>query len=230
MTPEMTKKNEPEPAELLAKFNAGESISPAQTASLIERIKTCVSEEPDYWDFDEIYEVVLALGKLRVLEAAPELERLLIAQEPLTLCLVLETLCLKWDRTEEYLERVMTFAVGAVWDEDLDVQEKAIELLGDYVRKRAQGDEPSKSSVVQRVIETLWQQFASAEEPVIIRKAAYRAIVSASGNSGETNGSSAPDDRTLQSLFTNLPEVKSVDDLGPGFEKEALKKTLGGIH
>lgn len=211
-------KREPEPSEYLATLAAGGTISKNDARKIAEELAGAVqSEDPDEWDFDRVYELVLVVGKGKIGEATASLERLLDAQEPMTMCLVLTILCEDWGRIADYLERVMTFAVGTVWDEELDVQERAIELLGQYVHNRISQEKGLASEAVRRVIELLWQQLASADENWIVRRAAYQAMLAALGR-GKESISGTKDE------FARLPALISETCLPAPLDGRAIQE------
>ena len=223
----MTKKREVEPSEILAILSSGESVSDGETEELVERLSQALtSENPDDWDFDEIYEICLVLGRLRAKSAVPLLERLLDAQEPMTLSLVLHILCVDWGLCEYYLERVLTFAVGAVWDEEHDVQEKAIEILGSYVkRKNSEQPQGKPSGLILRVLDLLWQLFISGEEPTVVRVSAYSSILGIF-----SRAANLPSFRELTTIVRSLPEISSVESLPETLDRESLNKLRKLLH
>jgi hypothetical protein len=193
-------------------------VPKAEAIRISEQLRSAVSSSDlDQWDFDEIYELALVVGKARILEATPSLERLLDAQEPMTLCLVLDTLCTQWERRSDYIERIMTFAVGSVWDEELDVQEKSIEILGDYIRDRIKEEKGKASQSVKRVVELLWQQFASDEEDWMIRRAAYRALLTGAGRP-------VPKKDPGRALFGSMPQFENEDDIPADLDSGAIRE------
>ena len=77
----MSKKREREPSEILAGLSSGETIEDEETKELTARLSALLtSQNPDHWDFDEIYEVCIVLGRLRAPLATPLFEKLLDAQ------------------------------------------------------------------------------------------------------------------------------------------------------
>ena len=106
---------------------------------------------------DAVYAYLVVIGKLRRFEHRPILERYLDANDVLTVSQVLETLCLDWGGTAEYLERVFNFALGVGWDYDDDVRLSAIRILGEFIA--ASGAKASSQRPAQEIGDSHLQVF-----------------------------------------------------------------------
>lgn len=134
-------------AKLVIKMNSGSSLpkkSVEQVAKQLERIHQISSAVIGYNAenyLDEVYEHLLVLGKARAKEQRKLIEYYLNIQDPTTVSLVLEILCLTWGETEEFFERLIHFALGSHanmshWDIDDDVRITAIKILGEYLNSK----------------------------------------------------------------------------------------------
>lgn len=220
----MSKKREREPSEILAGLSSGETIEDEETKELTARLSALLtSQNPDHWDFDEIYEVCIVLGRLRAPLATPLFEKLLDAQEAMTVSLVLSILCQDWNQGEYYLERVLTFAVGSVWDEEQDVQEKAIEILGELLARRffEQKKVVKPTAMTIRVMDLLWQLFRSSEETPVVRQAAHVAILKTMAAKQHEEWEKVVE-KLPTKAYRDLPQIQEVGQLSEEFQREKI--------
>ena len=138
---------------------------------------------------DDAYTSLLIVGKARLYEQRSLLEKFLNYQDGLTAALVLEILCLEWGYVENYLERVIQFAVGVSWDVDGDVQQVAMKILGEYVSgnivspdNTAKGGDAGQR---KRVLEFLIGIFSDLAIGDWVRQGSYHALLRAAGKDWE---------------------------------------------
>ena len=172
---------------------------------------------------DDIYSLVKVIGKAGLRELRQVITGLLDFDDPLTISLVLEIVCLAWDGTEEYLERLLNFALGTAWDEDFDVRHTAIKVLGEHMRgilAPALGSQPKGKKKVTpaphhlHVLHLLIHIFEDGADDIWSRQVSYYALLRAAGAEWE-----------------ELPAEGVVLDLAPGSkdidnEKVQLLKSL----
>ncbi len=136
---------------------------------------------------DDVYECLLVLGKTKLSQYRRIIEKFLEAEDALTVALVLETLCLRWELTAEYLEQVISFALGAPWDKDEDVRQTALKILGEYMyanRREAAlvpAALPKSKLHLLHVLDLLRSVFADEEAQQWTRQSAYYALCRAAG-------------------------------------------------
>jgi len=189
-----------EPEKLLTAINEGHSLSKLETSELVKRLNAVGPEEFEQLpSVDDLYSYIVVLSKLQKPEHQQVLERYLDVSDPLTVSYVLETFCLQWELTGDYLERVLRFAKGVSWDEEQDLQLSAIGILGEYCRDLSL--EPTEVSLSGQLKKQLFAIFDQQEGPNWLRQAAYRALARACG-------------RTWQSL----PNECALLDFSPGSE------------
>ncbi len=142
-----------DPEEMLSKLNSGKGLSSMeieQVVSMLELVKIAkpvsketieirgVSAKQDESRIrqpgvDEIFSLIKIIGKAELKDRREVVESFLLHDDPLTVSLVLEILCLKWKETDRYLEQVVNFALGVSWDDEGDVADTAIGILGEYL-------------------------------------------------------------------------------------------------
>ena len=97
---------------------------------------------------------------------------------------------MEWDRFEDYLERIISFAVGVSWDEDEDVKQSAIRILGEYLasglsleagRESNRDLEITLSDDQREVVLFLLRTFFDRTLESWTRQSAYCALLRASG-------------------------------------------------
>jgi len=200
---------------LLAKINAGEKLEPSELEEVVALL------ESDYLEgygrklsVDDIYSLLLVLGRSHAYQYTTLLESFLNVEDTLTVSLVLDTLCLQWDKLEECVEKLISFALGQSWDEDEDIREEAIKLLGEYLFN-LKTNHPKKKATGRSatVLELLISTFDNPENSYFIRKHAYFALCRAAGKTWQEIPSAYAtldfskdiDTTMIQSLLNNSP-------------------------
>lgn len=192
---------------LLLEITSGKSLS-KDDEELVGRLL----EAPDdrllgrHLSQDDIYSLVMLVGRAKLKKFRHLIAAFMDRDDPLTVSLVLEVLCLDWQETSEFLERVISFALGLPWDEDGDVRQTAIKILGEYLHaalasvvRAGKNAAPAE----QHVLSLLLHLFEDDEDEWI-RFAAYRALLHAGGVPTEE----IPNDGYLPDLS---PESSTLD-------------------
>jgi hypothetical protein len=143
--------SEIDPEKLLHELAGGHKLSRKDVAEVRQALEAAApGEEGEDASTDEAYSWIVIASKAELRELRTIIERYLIAGDPLTAALALETLCLHWNATDNYLERVVSFALGVTWDYENDIRHEAFKVLGEYLREQlpigAGGAELQKSS------------------------------------------------------------------------------------
>lgn len=162
---------------LLYRLNCGKQLRPTELKSLVTRLEQDL-ESGDVC-LDDHYIMLLVLRRAKATEYRALLERYLLIRDPMTGCLVLETLCRDWGFIRDYLERVINLALGVPWDVDDDMRLCAIELLSDFLRCRNGEDGPEYQAAVKKVVQLLLRTVELETESRQIREAAFASLVEA---------------------------------------------------
>ncbi len=176
-----------DPDKLLVKIHSGKKLSELELTEILHVVSHFRLNKDDVGtSLDEIYSYLVVLGEAHAYTHRQVLERYLELHDPLTVSLVLEILCLKWNLTEEYLERVIQFTLGAPWDDEYDVQQMAIKVLGEFLfeaRKNTKTRELNTKEL--RVLELLLSIFEDEQIDSWVRQRAYQSLCRTSGKSWE---------------------------------------------
>jgi hypothetical protein len=167
--------------QLLVKLNSGKSIPDdniAEIAAFLEEIAGDPAIE-DRVSFDEVYNLILVLGRAKATAYRNLVARYLEIKDPLTAALALEILCLEWNGLEEYIEQVFHFALGVSWDEDDDLSLMAIKVLGEYLHIEL--SQNNTLPAIGRSLELLLFLFEDKNGEQWVRQAAYVSLLRAAG-------------------------------------------------
>jgi hypothetical protein len=141
---------------------------------------------------DDVYSCLLVVGRGKLFDYRHVVEQYLQAEDALTVALVLEMLCLDWGFVEEYLEQVISFALGVPWDEDEDVRQTALKILGEYLfasepsrRDKAEAQDEIKLARRRHVLDLLVCVFQDEAAEQWTRQASYYALCRAYGKKWE---------------------------------------------
>ena len=180
-----------DPEKLLLRISSGEPLTQSEKKEIVELLESFHNAgQTRGLSLDEAYSFLLVIGRSHVYEYRPLIEKFLDCRDPLTVALVLEILCLEWRETAQYLERILHFALGAVWDDEDDVRHTALKILGEYLFS-VYGDnkQHEKFSVSgekeKQVLELLLSIFSDNEAETWTRHVAYRALCRAYGKDWE---------------------------------------------
>lgn len=177
-----------DPEKLLISINSGEGI----TETELKKVGTLLESVDENLEglglsVDEIYSLLLVIARSRGEKYRYLMERFLESKDAFTVSMILETLCLDWGYTEEYLERILNFALSVSWDNEADVQLTAVKILGEYLHselhvEKAKGSKgEGVSKWMQPVMELLFGVFQDEHGQSWVRQAAYYAICRAYG-------------------------------------------------
>ena len=163
---------------MLVEINSGNSLSGETLARVASYLESIDLNEAAGLDLDNMYALLLVLGRAKSYEHGYLFEKFFELHDAMTAVMILETLCIDWDKTDEYLEHVLRFALGAAWDEDDDVRQLSLKIIGEHVRSlRLEGEtNPSQFHHMKRLIELLLRTFEDESLDPWVRQAAYRAI------------------------------------------------------
>ena len=177
-----------DPEKLLISINSGQGITEnelSKVAILLESVDENL--EGLGLSVDDIYSLLLVISRARAEKYRYLLERFLESKDAFTVSMILETLCLDWGYTEEYLERILNFAIGVVWDDEDDVRLMAVKILGEFLyselhcghKKANVGGDSIKW--IHPVMELLYGIFYDENAQSWVRQGAYYALCRASG-------------------------------------------------
>ena len=178
-----------DPEKLLVKVGLGKPLTGAETDEILDTLKNLnVQSLSKAGIVDEVYALVHLVSKANVRQSAYLIERYLESKDPLLVSLVLETLCLEWELSAAYLERVMSFALGESWDYDEDVRQAALKILGEHLRKQLRATEPDGKKphtwfdeTPKHALEILLGILEDDSLENLTRRAAYCALCRAAG-------------------------------------------------
>ena len=124
-----------DPEKMLLSITDGNPLNEQEINYIIELIvrfldTTSLARPPS---IDDLYSYIRVLAKAHAYKSKSTLESLLEYHDTLTAALVLETLCLEWKFFDEYIERVIQFAVGVSWDPEEDLKQIALKILGEFL-------------------------------------------------------------------------------------------------
>lgn len=174
---------EVDPERLLVKLNSHEPLEEGELESVAEALRLTLSQtQGRRLSLDDVYSYVLVIGRARAEQYRDLLEAQLEQKDTFTAALILEILCLEWGRTEEYLERVLHFALGVAWDDEQDVQNTALKILGEYLHAAMRKEKDRRLSLRTReVLMLLLSVFDDESVEHWSRQNAYVALLRASG-------------------------------------------------
>lgn len=177
-----------DPEKLLVRISDGETLSSEEVEELAEVLRAVdAAEVGRKRSVDEIYSYIVVVGRAKLTSLQHSIEKFLDVRDALTVALVLETLCLEWKATDAYLERVISFALGVSWDEDQDVQQAAIKILGEYLFETLAPSLHGETSDLRlsppqhRVLELLLSIFSDPELESWTRQSSYFSLCRADG-------------------------------------------------
>jgi hypothetical protein len=171
-----------DPEALLLRLNSGKKLREGELHAVTQLLQSVDAESLGRkLSVDDVYALVLVIGRAKATQCKGLLERFLDAKDPLTVGLVLEILCLQWHDTEEQLERVLNFSLGNSWDEEDDVRHIALKIIGEYLAEKLPAPTEPQRRRVKKVLELLLALFDDEELPAPTRQYAYFALLRAGG-------------------------------------------------
>ncbi|MCB0322044.1 MAG: hypothetical protein KDD69_00680 [Bdellovibrionales bacterium] len=176
----------PDPEKLLLRLSDGDGLSREEIDEIVELLRQLESEDIGRkLSVDDVYSYLVVLGRAEQKQYRHVIEKFLDVRDALTVALVLETLCLRWDCTDEYLERVVSFALGVAWDEDQDVQQAAIKILGEFLHTAIGVDATALGDRQREVLELLLNLLRDDSLEHWTRQSSYFALCRAAGKDWE---------------------------------------------
>lgn len=185
-----------DPANLLFRLNSGKKLKPAEIRAVVDLLSADeVTELGSSVSFDDVYSLLLVLSRAKLKEHRHLIEKYLSCDDAFIASLALEILCVEWAETPEYLERLINFALGVPWDEENDLRNTAIKILGEHLystvgaafkETRTVGGKavrPAKRQV--QVIAMLMSTLTDADQEPATRQAAYFSLCRAAGKDWE---------------------------------------------
>lgn len=170
-----------DPEKLLNEINKGKGISEEVLLEVVELLsKDCQKT----LSADDIYSYISILGVAEAKSHRHLLEKFIDYKDPLTVVKVLKILCSDWGFGAEYLERVISFALGVSWDEEDDLRQAAMGILGEFLHGVDSDDDVHKDQRRQ-VTDLLFSVFEDKQLDVLSRISAYRALCRAAKLSWE---------------------------------------------
>lgn len=169
---------------LLLDINSGRRLR-AEDEELVGRLLAAPEDRllGRHLSQDDIYSLVLLVGRAKLTKYRHLIAAFLDRDDPLTVSLVLEVLCLDWNETPDYLERVISFALGVSWDLEGDVRQTAIRILGEYLSRVVAPalDTPQKIGPGDQHVLSLLVHLFEEDEDEWIKYSAYRALLRSAG-------------------------------------------------
>lgn len=185
----MGKTDLPDPDQLLSKLANGNSLEAEAEAQILELLQSWgKGDSARERSLDDLYGYLVVLNRAKLVQHHRIIERFLDAKDALTVSFVLETLCLDWNLSDEYLERAVSFSLGAPWDSEGDAREQALKILGEHLRAKGLAEAIALGEVSQsqqRVLALLISTLEDIDNDNWVRQAAYFALCRAMGREWE---------------------------------------------
>jgi hypothetical protein len=177
-----------DPENLLLRLSSGKPLKESEVLEVLDFLKAVdVSLPAKELALDEIYSFLLVLGRSKFTQHRSIVERFLDLQESENVSLALTILCKDWELAEEYLEQLISFALGHSWDVDDDARTTSIEIIGEYLNKSLKESE-AKSAARQKaanILGLVLSLFDDGELKHSTRQHAYFALCRAGGKEWE---------------------------------------------
>ncbi len=158
-----------DPDKLLLKISLGKHLSNSELEEIVNFLNGVDVEAFCKSTFiDDVYSYILVLSKTDNKKFHYVLEKFLHVNDPLTVALTIETLCIKWNLFPDYMERIFDFSLGVAWDSDNDLRNTAIRALCHYLSNSLKDNALDKHG--KRVVELLESIYAEDELEMGIRE------------------------------------------------------------
>jgi len=166
--------------EILARIHAGKKLRKEEltmVAAILQEIE--LQEVGRKLGADDTYLLLSALLREPSWKDERLFERFFDIQDPTTASLVMKKLCATREGRKNYLERLLNLALGSDWDEEGDLQQDAIEFLGEFALEAQRSDAPDTRRLkVLRFLIDLFDDENSSRE---LKQWSYVAILRAGG-------------------------------------------------
>lgn len=170
--------------EILARIHAGKKLRKEEltiVASILQEIE--LQEVGRKLGADDTYQLLSALLREPSWKDEKLFERFFDIQDPTTASLVMKKLCSTREGRINYLERLLNLALGSDWDEEGDLQQDAIEFLGEFALEAVRSE--TKDSRRKKVLRFLIDHFDDEHSSRELKQWSYVAILRAGGISHE---------------------------------------------
>ena len=170
--------------EILARIHAGKKLRKEEltmVASILQEIE--LQEVGRKLGADDTYQLLSALLREPSWKDERLFERFFDIHDPTTASLVMKKLCSTPDGRKNYLERLFNLALGSDWDEEGDLQQDAIEFLGEFAWEAKLSDKPDSRR--KEVLRFLLDHFDDENSSRELKQWSYVAILRAGGTSPE---------------------------------------------
>lgn len=159
---------------ILSRIHSGKKLEAKDLKVVSEALKEVKFQEVGRkLSADDVY---LLLSALSAAKPDRELfERFFDFEDPTTASLVARVLCSSPEGRSEYLERLISLALGSSWDPDGDVQQDAIELLGRFLADELRGG--ARAARVSRVLQLLFELLEEDNEQNPTQLWSYTALL-----------------------------------------------------
>jgi len=189
--------------EILARIHAGKKLRKEElttVASILQEIE--LQEVGRKLGADDTYLLLSALLREPSWKDERLFERFFDIQDPTTASLVMKKLCSTREGRRNYLERLLNLALGSVWDEDGDLQQDALEFLGEFAIEAKRSDAPDSRR--KEVLRFLFDQFDDEDSTKELKHWSYVAILRA----GETPNEELP---SRYAIYDFKPENENIN-------------------
>lgn len=179
-------------------------------AALIEEFLEQKTRSVQAISLDDVYSAIIVLGKAQAFRFRQVLERLLDSRDALTVSKTLEVLTEEWKEIDEYLERVVQFALGCPWDKEHEVRQTALRILGDYLgqtqdrqKSRKRVGRKKNGALRRELVRLLLKNFEDPRKDPLTRQVAYVALCRSLGK----DPTELPSEQRLLDLSDASPDV-----------------------
>jgi hypothetical protein len=170
--------------EILARIHSGRKLHKAElnlVATILQDLE--LQEVGRKLSADDIYLLLSALFREDSWKDERLFERFFDIHDPTTASLVMKKLCSSKEGRKNYLERLFSLALGSDWDSEGDLQQDAIEFLGEFAceERKSEENSPRQKQALLFLFDLFDDENSSREQ----KQWAYCAILRASGLSHE---------------------------------------------
>jgi hypothetical protein len=217
---------------LLLKINNGGNLSHEEVEEVASLLKIAIEDRKKLvlLSVDDIYCMLLVIGRNKNEDYRHLLTQYLEFEDPLTVSQVLEILCLDWNETEEYLERLINFALGTPKDSEEDIRQTSIKILGEFLFSKKITNQSQTTSAL-KVLELIFSIFEDEDCDQWTRQRAYYSLLRATGKDwGEipseckmldfSKGNSDINWQELSQLNSSSSESESVIEISSSEESD----------
>lgn len=136
--------------DLLCNISKGDKLSKEDKEQLAVFIQNQISLPKEKRSLEDIFGAYTVIAKTDDSKLAYLLELAFEIPDPLLVCLALETLIIKWNIVEPFIERLIQYTLGASFDHDGDIRSTAFECI-----KHIFGNKKAPASVIDKLTQLL---------------------------------------------------------------------------